>query len=441
MRSTAFALALVSFVAIGCGEDESVNGVFPSSGFLGRTVRVEVTGDNTSWGSGNGLDFGPGITVSNISVASPTTLFADIVISDTAAPGLRDVIVTGDGGGALNDAFKLTSPLVVDFRGTLAQGSVVSFTIHNFDFLTPFDDTCTLSGGFFCAEYGNVSVQTGPGMSAQLDSVTPYVLEGTMLIDLDAVSGPFAISSGTDTPVISPLGGQLEIAARTATPFTGMTTATVAEAYETHLYEMTANANEISRLSTAADAGGLGIYVLGESGSFADLVKAAVRPALYSGTETKYYLVVADSSGESGFAYTLRNTPLTPTALAEADSAGANDASADAQNAGTNVPVLVTGGSITADTDEDWYRFTVPAGSSAKKVRVATFPGDPLADVWVEIYADPADDPIADADRSYHEDVTSPAIGAATTIYVRIFTDPDYYDPMHTDYLAGIWIE
>lgn len=117
MQSSAFALAVLVLSAAGCGADESVNGVFPSSGFLGRTLRVEVTGDNTSWGSGNGLDFGPGITVSNISVASPTTLFAEIVISDTAAPGLRDVIVTGDGGGALNDAFKLTSPLVVDWQG------------------------------------------------------------------------------------------------------------------------------------------------------------------------------------------------------------------------------------------------------------------------------------------------------------------------------------
>lgn len=444
MRSTALALAVLSLSAVGCGADETVNGVFPSSGFLGRTLRVEVTGDNTSWGSDNSLDFGPGITVSKVSIASPTTIFADIVISDTAAPGLRDVIVTGDGGGALNDAFQLTSPIVVEFRGSLAQGSVVNFKIHNFDFLHPFDDTCTLDAGFFgCLEYGNVNMQTAPGVNGQLGLVSPYVLEGTLFVDLDAMSGPFAISSGAEAPVISPLGAQLEITPRTATALAGgMTTATVATAFESHFYEVTTDVNQLSRFTAAADAGAPRIYVLPESGSFLDMIDAGATAAALSQTAGKLYVVVADASGESGFSYTLRQNPLALTTLAEADASGANDTSGTAQNAGTNFPMLVTGGKITSDTDEDWYRFTVPAGSTTKSVRVLTAGGDPLTDLAVEIYIDPTDPPIGGADDSYHEDVTSDdPVGAATTIYVKIYTDPQYYDPAHQDYVAAIWLQ
>jgi hypothetical protein len=449
MRS--IALGFICLAAVGCGEDATVSGVFPASGFLGRTMRVQVTGDNTSWDSSTGLDFGPGVTVSSVSVASPTSLSAEIVITDAATAGLRDVIVTGSDGGSLSSAFDLQSPLKVDWRGNRAQGSIARFTVHNLDFTSPFDDTCTAASLFGCSEYGNTNVESPTGTFVALDLVSPYTLSGTMYIDTDAVAGDFQVLSGAadQAAVISPLGEQLDIAARTATPITGgMVTQTVAAAYDSQLFSLDAAANSLTRFSASSAGGVPTLYVLGSTGHFEDLVTAAAAPNLVTQTGGSYYVIVDNSDGDSGFAYTLRANPLAVTPAAEADTAGANDTAANAQTLAT-IPALVTGGEITADTDEDWFKFTVPSGSAAKKVHVVTAAGDPVADEAIEIYAKSGGtapgtlisgaNPI---DRGYHENaVSAMAVGAATEVYVHIFVDPDYYNPQQTKYVAAIWLE
>ena len=116
--------------------------------------------------SSSTIDFGAGITVSAVTVASQTALFADIVIGDAVTPGVRDVIVHGGGDTlTLKSAFEVESPIKVEFKGTLAQGSIATFTVRNLDFENPFDDTCTASSLFGCSEYGNLSVESPPGTS------------------------------------------------------------------------------------------------------------------------------------------------------------------------------------------------------------------------------------------------------------------------------------
>src|ERR1044071_5578542 len=111
MRFASLALVFaLPLAACGDSPDKSVSGVFPSSAFLGRKLRVEVSGDNTSWKPGTSVDFGAGITVQNVAVASPTTLFADITVLDNAAPGLRDVTVDKK---VLKEAFQLESAITL----------------------------------------------------------------------------------------------------------------------------------------------------------------------------------------------------------------------------------------------------------------------------------------------------------------------------------------
>src|SRR5439155_20176908 len=97
--------------AIGCrsgGTTPSANGIFPDSGFSGRKVRVEVSGDATNFKDGTTVSFGADVTVDKVSVASPTDLFADITIADTAAVGLRDVTITqGSSNFTLAQSFEV----------------------------------------------------------------------------------------------------------------------------------------------------------------------------------------------------------------------------------------------------------------------------------------------------------------------------------------------
>lgn len=436
MRS--IAVGFMCLAAVGCGgEEESVSGVFPSSAFIGRTVRVQVSGDNTNWDGGTRLDFGSGITVSQITVASPTSLIADVAISDSTPPGPHDVVVSGSGDElVLAGAFEVASPIAANFQGGLAQGSVVLFTVNNFDFFTPFDDTCTVAGFFGCEEYGNLVVEGPPGSLVFVSSVSPYAVTGTMYLDLDAAPGPFTVRSGdpSATVTVSPLGEDLPIEARMAVPLTNnMATTTVAVANESHLYEVDVAASTFYRASTSTSGEPPTLFLLPASGKFEDTLAADTALEAVVTNPGKHYIVAANLSGEAGFSYTLRANPLALTAGAET---GANETRQTA--ATVSATALVTGGTLSSATDEDWYKFTVPANSATRTVRALTMPGDQYTDTHLEIYFDNNTTPArAAADNAYHEDITSPVLGSTTTVYVRVFASP-MFDATESNYQAVI---
>src|SRR5262245_28605350 len=91
---------LVVATLSGCGEDvpdASISGVFPAIGFTNRQVRVQISGDISQWSDSASVDFGAGITVDGVRVASPTAIFADITIGNGAEIGLHDVTVVDRG--------------------------------------------------------------------------------------------------------------------------------------------------------------------------------------------------------------------------------------------------------------------------------------------------------------------------------------------------------
>jgi hypothetical protein len=441
---------------VGCGDDpdQSLNGVFPSSGFIGRKVRVEVSADNASFVDGAVMvDFGAGVTVENVTVSSPTAIFADITISDTAPLGLRDVTLrSGSDSMSLREAFKLESPLAFTTQGTLAQGSVVAFTARNLDFFAPFDTTCGASFFGMCLEYTGMSATVPSGVTAVISAVDPYTVSGTLYVDLDAQSGPISFTSGivADALVVSPVGTDTEFAPRSPVALTANspTTATVAAAFDSHLYEFTTAASSVARFSASPgepDATPT-IYVLPESGRFTEMVAASEAPNALSTGGGKYFAVYSDGSGLSGYSYALRVAPIALMSMPEADTSGANNTSATAQNAGANTSLLLMNATISTVDDADWIRFTVPAGSSAKKVHVMTAGSDPMTDTFVEVYkdAEAADKLLGESeDSGYHEDLVTAAIGttASNVIFVKISGSPGYFQPSHNQYVAAIWLE
>src|SRR5437868_9763902 len=127
MRVLPVLLALPLFAACGSDvPDPSLNGVFPTQGFTNRQVRVEISGDLAEWSSNATADFGEGITVDQIDVASPNTIFAQVTISGAATLGLHDVTVTDRGRTlTLSQAFQIDSPITATIAsGLAAQGSI-----------------------------------------------------------------------------------------------------------------------------------------------------------------------------------------------------------------------------------------------------------------------------------------------------------------------------
>lgn len=452
-RFTGFFL-LAMTAAIGCGGDDvdsQVSGVFPSEAFIGRQVRVEISGDQSTWSNGATVNFGDGITVDQVSVASPSALFADITIAPTAAAGLHDVTVT-DGGETLTlaQSFELVPPVAVKVEGTLAQGSVAFLTINNLDFLNQFDPTTDADGNFV-----NTSLVGPPGTSFQVSSVDAFSISAAMLIDVDASSGPVTVTSGADTQVSSP-GGDMTIAPRTAMPITAGTaaTGTATDAFGTQLFEFTPGAGPalVTAVALADEPNANAqLVILGASGKWADGFQLfpltgffgdVLRQGFASVQQTpeKFYAIYFDNSGLSGYTFSMLADSVTLTPANEVATAHANNATAQQVAA----PALVNNATLASDTEVDVYKVPVAAGDIGKSVHVVTTGAGSTADVVVEVFGGaagttslggPSDDALVD------EDFTSTAIPAATTnVFVKV-TPSSFFDATLNAYLVSITFE
>lgn len=453
MRTLASMIAVSSTLAglAACGNenDPSVSGVYPTAGFIGRKVRVQVSGDATHWTSSTTLDFGPGITVDSVALASETALFAEITIANTVTPGLRDVVVNGDETITLKNAFEIEAPLSSSFLGTVAQGSIVPFTITNHDFDTPFDITSTGDGDFTPLVYTNLEFTPPPGVFMQIEDASPYSISGTMLINVDAAPGPFILESGAAGGTITTFasGENIDVQARTATPLTNGTRvdASISNPYQSFLYEFsTSGSPGLAQLRAATDDpnGVPAVAVLPESGSFDELLDDyAPSVTVVADQPQKLYAVVIDLDGFADYQFSLHPSSFM---LNVASEAASNDTAQNAQT--VSMPAQVTGASLSSNADVDWYKFTANAGDAGKRIHVKTTPGDQRCDPVIQLFtgtnaATELGDPSSDVD--YHEDLVSTGtITAGNTYWVKVtWSTESTWAAANDSYNAAIFLE
>jgi subtilisin family serine protease len=116
----------------------TVSSITPNQGTPGAVVSVTVNG--SGFGAGTSLSVGTGITVSNLTVGSPTQLTATLTIGSGAALAARNVTVTNPGGGSgtLTEGFtvaaaSVTVSSVAPNQG--APGATVPVTITGSGFM------------------------------------------------------------------------------------------------------------------------------------------------------------------------------------------------------------------------------------------------------------------------------------------------------------------
>jgi hypothetical protein len=362
-------------VVAGCGAvDPTASGVFPAEGFTGRSLRVEISGDATQWSGTPGVNFGDGVTVSNVTVASPTSLFADITIAADAAPGLHDVTVTNDGTFTLKQAFDLQSPLELSFQGDVAQGGIPYFTINNHDFNTPFDLTQDAN-----SEYSNLLVNAPAGVTLSIQSATSYQLTGYAFIDADAMPGALSIVSGPAMNTTSfNLGANLDVAARTPEPLSGSVTGMLANVGDSKLYSINvASGPSLVRIGAASsDQDAAPVAVLLPNGHWDEALNAGLTVVNDAGTIP---VTIFDNGTAAGYNFSLTSKAEALTSAAENDTA--NDTRANAPVA-AGLPFMLTGGTVGTTTDKDYIKITLTA---AAKVTVVTSSSDELTDTQVDI--------------------------------------------------------
>lgn len=357
------------------GTDSSVSGVFPAEGFTGRSMRVEISGDATEWSGTPGVNFGAGVTVSNVAVASPTSLFADITIAPDAELGLRDVTITNDGTFTLKQAFLLESPIKVSFQGEAAQGGVPYFTVNNLDFETPFDLTTDAND-----EYLNLAVNPPSGVNMVISAATAYQLTGYALIDADATPGTFSIVSGPAMKTTAfNLGANVEIMARTGEALTGSAMGTLANIGDSKLYTINvASSPSLVRIAAnTSDQDGNPAVVLLPNGRWDEALNGSRTVVTTPGS---YSVVVFDNGTASGYNFSLASKSEALTAAAE-PAGTTNDTHATAPTAG-GLPYAQTGGTLSDAGDKDYIKFTLTA---AAKVTVVASAADGQTDTVVDI--------------------------------------------------------
>jgi hypothetical protein len=421
----------------------SVSAVTPTRAFLGRTLDVTVSGDATTWSATTTVDFGAGITVNHLTVASVTALVANISVAGDATVGARDVVVhDGTSSQTFAGAFTVDSPLGLTVQGTVAQGSILAVHARTQDLTTPFDTTTEGDGLFTPITYPNLAIDLAAtsGITASVSGASDFAVDFTALVDVTAPaaaqdltieSGPQGATTEFAAPAAINVVARQPIALVAGTPING----TVDQPYESGLYTYVP-ADGTNLVEFSADT--TSIALLPASGRWSDLISYAATASVLTTSSDPFYLVTWDSSGGTS-AYTLS---ATNTALAgSADEVSTtNDSMADSQLIPA-LPFALTHATLSSSSDQDWLHFVADASMVGQSVHVQTLPGDAYTDTVVDVLdatgtslGGPSDD------LDYHEDFVSSPIPAEGDYFVRIYAS-DYFDPSQSHYTAVVRLQ
>lgn len=329
MNKTLWALALTG--AVGCGSQgpagpegpkgdkgdpggtvAGVGAVQPGRAFIGRTVTVQIGGNNTHFAEGKvTLDFGDkNIKVSKITVASPTLITAELAIGPTnaqgiqtpsswAKPGAHDVNVITEMDEVTEmvtakAAFTVDTPVQLQALdgagqpgGTLEQGGIGAINIVNLDYVhNPFSFT---PGSIFSAPQPKLNATLADAGAIVMQGGSSIVLSALALVDVKAVKtphfaaiGPSPLDATVPVTYVVPAGTEkASVMVKERAPVElpkGMgKMGTLAAKYSTALYKIPADAmamgDQLVHLSFARPAGATirpGVALLGESGKWMD---------------------------------------------------------------------------------------------------------------------------------------------------------------------------
>jgi hypothetical protein len=414
--------------------------VLPGQVFLGRTQEVLVSGSGTQWSSSTTVDFGPGITIDRLTVASPSALSATITVAPGAALGPRDLTVSDL---PYRMTFSVAAPIRTSYLGSLAQGSIVRMRIDNLDLAHLFDTTSVGDGLFSTQTFPNIKVATPPGTFTAIADVTPFAVEVQAFIDVDApaTASDVDLSSGSANAQVRSIDpGGFAPAARTALPLpVGATDASLAAPFETALYTFTPTAGPHVTVLTAADnhpETETLVLLLPKSGRWSENFGAGgARRWLGTDGSDPFFAVLWDADAGAPSSYTLTRAELPATRVSEA-AEPANDFASAVPIA--SLPAVIIGATLSGAGDQDWFSFNVPAG---KRMRVVTHGGDVRTDTAVSFFGPDGTTLVGiEIDNNFHENLVSAPVPVGGTHYVKIAAST-MFDAQHARYDAVLLLE
>lgn len=165
----------------------TLTAISPNRGSQGTTARVLLTGTNFVGGATTVAVSGIGVTVSNVSVSSATSLTADFVLGGTASTGPRGVTVTTAAGTSGARTFTINQP---------SGSETFSYTGGTQIFLVPAGVT-RLTVDAYGAQGGNGGSFGGLGASGGRVTATIGVAQGETLQIVVGGAGGNGFANGT----------------------------------------------------------------------------------------------------------------------------------------------------------------------------------------------------------------------------------------------------
>ena len=198
-------LLILPLIFAGCGEAEkepTVTGVSPSSGKVGVTISVTITGTHLT--DASAVSFGAGITVNSFTVDSKTEITASITIDATAATGSRAVsVTTPEGTGTKTGGFTvsaLEAPTVTGVSPDYGeQGETLAVTITG----TNFSDASAVSFGADIT-VDNFTADSATQISANI-TIGEEATTGSRDVSVTNPDGPGTLAGGYTVGPLPPI--------------------------------------------------------------------------------------------------------------------------------------------------------------------------------------------------------------------------------------------
>lgn len=357
----------------GDGSEPGVGFVFPLQGLLARDIDVLVSLDGTKVGEKPQLDFGAGITVSNVNVVGASAISAKLTIAKSATLGRRDVTVSYEGGSFVGkSAFEVIPTMTAKVVGAAKQGGLFAIDLVNNDRF-PFSPDMEVDG-----PVGTVSL----GVNASSYSGTAL-----FLVEPKAALGPFT-ATGINPDEMEfysiPEVGKIEAGTPEALT-SGATPSFSLKAVDSRFYKMNyaaagANGGFVNfNIKTTASSNSSPTAVLfPASGKFQDLIAVGSPPqSLFGAAPPPYDIQVsfplaAGAAASEGYLIVFEGGEGGPVSLSHtvigsaditpfAEAAGAHADAASAQDMGA-VPVagkvINISGELTANGEIDVFKFS-----------------------------------------------------------------------------------
>lgn len=210
---------------IGSTPSPGLLSVNPNSGQQGQSsLNIVVAGQSTSFTQGlSSVNFGAGVTVNSVSVASATSLTANITIAAGAAVGTRTVTVTtGSEVVSLPSGFQVTAgtPRILSLNpASVMQGQTANIALGA-EF-TNFVQGVTQASFGAGVTVNTITVTSGTSLSANITvgpaaAVGPRTITITTGTEVVTLAGVFQVMAGVPqftliSPVSAPQGASLQL--------------------------------------------------------------------------------------------------------------------------------------------------------------------------------------------------------------------------------------